>query len=93
MQETNSPGQEPSPMSVPYSGRVFHDEPISDSNHSADALDDNWGDDGQEADVSISHDHILILVLSSIYLLFKDCKKLSLFFLQCAVVRFHPNAA
>lgn len=40
-------------MSVPYNNRVYHDEPISDSNHSGDALDDNWVDDGQDADVSI----------------------------------------
>jgi len=40
-------------MSVPYSNRMFHDEPISDSNHSADALDDNWVEDGHEADVSV----------------------------------------
>lgn len=39
-------------MSVPYNHRIFHDEPISDSNQSADALDDNWVDDGQDADVS-----------------------------------------
>jgi hypothetical protein len=32
---------------------MFHDEPISDSNHSADALDDNWVEDGQDADVSV----------------------------------------
>ncbi|XP_050421996.1 zinc finger protein GLI2 isoform X2 [Adelges cooleyi] len=50
-EETNSPGQQPSPMSVPYNNRMFHDEPISDSNHSADALDDNWVEDGQEADL------------------------------------------
>lgn len=40
-------------MSVPYTSRMYHDEPISDSNHSADALDDNWMEDGQDADVSI----------------------------------------
>lgn len=39
-------------MSVPYNNRIFYDEPISDSNHSADALDDNWVEDGQDADVS-----------------------------------------
>ncbi|XP_027838605.1 zinc finger protein GLI4 isoform X1 [Aphis gossypii] len=50
-EETNSPGQQPSPMSVPYSNRMFHDEPISDSNHSADALDDNWVEDGHDADL------------------------------------------
>lgn len=41
-------------MSVPYSNRMFHDEPISDSNHSADALDDNWVEDGHDADVSVN---------------------------------------
>ncbi|XP_050540028.1 zinc finger protein GLI2 isoform X2 [Daktulosphaira vitifoliae] len=50
-EETNSPGQQPSPMSVPYNNRMFHDEPISDSNHSADALDENWVEDGQDADL------------------------------------------
>jgi len=34
---------------------MFHDEPISDSNHSADALDDNWVEDGHEADVSVHY--------------------------------------
>jgi len=34
---------------------MFHDEPISDSNHSADALDDNWVEDGHEADVSVNY--------------------------------------
>lgn len=60
MQETNSPGQQPSPLSVPYnsSRTPYHDEPISDSNHSADALDDNWVEDGQEHDVSV---HVCIL--------------------------------
>lgn len=46
-------------MSVPYSNRMFHDEPISDSNHSGDALDDNWIEDGQEADVSLFHSFII----------------------------------
>lgn len=46
-------------MSVPYSNRMFHDEPISDSNHSADALDDNWVEDGHEADVSVYYKSFL----------------------------------
>jgi len=49
-------------MSVPYSNRMFHDEPISDSNHSADALDDNWVEDGHEADVSVYYKSFLIAI-------------------------------
>lgn len=53
-------------MSVPYSSRMFHDEPISDSNQSGDALDDNWADDGQDADVSIPLNYLLFNIITAV---------------------------
>lgn len=63
-EETNSPGQQGSPLSVmPHSQgsplgltqHVFCEEPISDSNVStstAHAADDTWPDESQDLDVS-----------------------------------------
>lgn len=69
-------------MSVPYNNRMFHDEQISDSNHSGDALDDNWVEDGQEADVSICvHEHALFVR-----------QRLKTISFRFVVVRSHPHA-
>jgi len=65
-------------MSVPHNNRIYHDEPISDSNHSADVLDDNWVDDGQDADVRISAS---ILFVDDCFLLDKEIVLIRLFVL------------
>lgn len=80
-------------MSVPYSNRMFHDEPISDSNHSADALDDPWVEDAHEADVSDNYKSYSIASAESISVFHgnRRLKRLTIYLIS-VVVRLYSDA-
>jgi len=72
---------------------MFHDEPISDSNHSADALDDNWVEDGHEADVSVNYKSYSIAIAApiSVFQGNRKLKRLTIYLIS-VVIRLYSDA-
>jgi len=72
---------------------MFHDEPISDSNHSADALDDPWVEDAHEADVSDNYKSYSIASAEPISVFHgnRRLKRLTIYLIS-VVVRLYSDA-